>query len=451
MRHDKRQILWDQDDHPSLVLLQQYQQETLPPALAHQLERHLLDCALCSDVLEGQSLSEAKKIDAAEKQLNQRIAATFQPKKQKSLPVYLSDWRVAAAILLVLCSSILVFYYNYREVTQQTQGIAAETDSAIEEAMDLSEKPVATSPEHLADAAPDTVKQTIAAVKALPIRQKSLSLVKPKVAPAEPMNETVFEEEEAVIVIANEPATPAAVVEVVAPKMAQQQKQAFVAESTDVAKALQGQVAGLASKRAGAAARVNSNQIRGQVVSADGDPLPGVAVVVKGTNTAVATDAQGNFTLDLPGGKATLAFRFIGYETKERIVEANAGPITVDMQVDTRALSEVVVTGYGSSTSKSPVVVNAKPGIGNRAYRKYLEENIRYTSAFIKGRVVVQATVSSTGSLQNLQVIRSLCPACDEEALRLVGQGPAWKPATRDGTGIEQDVKIVVRFNPVKR
>ncbi|MDX5417678.1 MAG: hypothetical protein LPK09_00575, partial [Hymenobacteraceae bacterium] len=50
---------------------------------------------------------------------------------------------------------------------------AAETDSAIEEAMDLSEKPVATSPEHLADAEPDTVKQTIAAVKALPIRQKS--------------------------------------------------------------------------------------------------------------------------------------------------------------------------------------------------------------------------------------------------------------------------------------
>jgi hypothetical protein len=457
MRHDKRHILWDREDHPSQELLQQYREETLPPALAHQLERHLLDCALCSDVLEGQALSETARIDAAEKDLNQRIAATFQPKKRSALPLYLSDWRVAAAIVLALCSAVLVFYYNYKAVTQQAQGIAAESDRALEEAMDLGEKPAIASPERLAEAAPDTVRQTIDAAQApsglkpglarkSPPQHQEILIDNPIIA------SELFEVTEAI----PEPevaAAPPATIAQAAKSMAYEEKQAFVTESTAVSKALQGRAAGVMMNRANSAASVGLRQVRGQVLSSDGEPLPGVAVVVKGTTTGVATDAQGNFTLELPGDKATLAFRFIGYETKERAVDANAGPITVDLQVDTRALSEVVVSGYGSSSDKHPVpvMVAAKPGIGSRAYRKYLEENIRYTSASTKGHVVVQATVSPTGALQNLQVIRSLCPVCDEEALRLVGQGPAWKPATSNGTKTEQEVQIVVRFNPEKK
>ena len=49
MQPDKRHILWEQGDHPSVELLEQYHGGTLPNALHHQLERHLLDCDLCSD------------------------------------------------------------------------------------------------------------------------------------------------------------------------------------------------------------------------------------------------------------------------------------------------------------------------------------------------------------------------------------------------------------------
>jgi hypothetical protein len=455
MRQDSQHILWGQEDHPSLELLQQYQEDTLPPALHHQLEQHLLDCVLCSDVLEGMAATDVSRTDAAERDLNQRIASTFRSKKRKTLPVYLTDWRVAAAIVLVFCSTILVFYYNYREITQREQGIAADTDKAIQEAMNLSESAAAV-PEQLADAAPDTVRQTIPAPKAPIALQKRRSLAKlsPEkeevITKAPAMDAAVFESEEAVLPEAPVVAKPNENSESVT-SIAYQDRNAFAPETTSVARALQGKAAGVTLRGANSAASVARNQVQGQVLSSDGQPLPGVAVTVKGTRTGVATDAQGNFSLTLPTDKATLVFGFIGYVREEKTVEANTQHLTVNLQEDTKALSEVVVTGYGKTAESPASVVAAKPGIGTKAYRKYLEENIRYTSDSKKGRVVVQATVSPTGALQNLQVVRSLCPSCDEEALRLIQIGPAWKPATLNDSSIEKQVRIVVRFHPEKK
>ncbi|WP_461489762.1 TonB family protein [Pontibacter sp. HJ8] len=454
MHRDNRHILWGPEGHPSLVLLQQYQEDTLPPALHHQLEQHLLDCVLCSDVLEGMAVTDAARTDAAEKDLNRRIASTFRSKKRKTLPVYLTDWRVAAALVLVFCSTVLVFYYNYREITQQKQGIAAATDKAIQEAMDLSEA-AADVPEQLADAVPDTVRQTIAATApaALP-KRRALAKLPPRQEEVPTMgpvlDAAVIELKEAAIPETSGIARTHETAESVT-ATAYQDRSTFVPETTSVARALQGKVAGVRLKGTNAAASVAGQQVQGQVLSSDGQPLPGVAVTVKGTRTGVATDAQGNFSLQLPVDKATLVFGFIGYEQEEKTVDANTQHLTVNMEVDNKALSEVVVTGYGKTVESPATVVAAKPGIGSKAYRKYLEENIRYTSVTKKGRVVVQATVSPTGTLQNLQVVRSLCPSCDEEALRLIKNGPAWKPATQNGSSIEKQVRIVVRFHPEKK
>jgi TonB family protein len=426
----------------------------LPPALNHQVELHLVDCALCADVVEGLALSEAGKHEAAEKELNRRIAARFQNKKP--LQVYHSNWRVAAAVVLLICTSVLVLYYNYREITQPKQGIAADTEKAIQEAMDLGEKSDAAAPEKLADAVPDTVRQTIAANTPTLSRPRRRMPAAPPVIlqdeESESKSEMDLETVEAVPSMTESvAAAPPAQKAESADAIANQQKSSFAPESTAVARALQGRVAGVAKQQTSSVASVSTNSLRGQVISEEGQPLPGVTVTVKGSKTSVTTDPQGNFTLTLPTEKATLAFRFLGYETKEKAVTATSGPVIVDLQVDKKSLSEVVVTGHGKTTPEPSVMVAAKPGIGMRAYRKYLEENIRYTPDSPKGRVVVQATVSPTGVLQNLQVIKSLCPSCDEEALRLIQQGPAWTPATQNGSPMAQDVKIVVRFNPDKR
>lgn len=81
-----------------------------------------------------------------------------------------------------------------------------------------------------------------------------------------------------------------------------------------------------------------------------GLPLPGVNVVVEGTNTGTATDADGNFSLDIPSGGTSLAFSFIGYGTIKEAIEGRS-VINISLQPDTEMLDEIVVVGYGVQRS----------------------------------------------------------------------------------------------------
>lgn len=87
--------------------------------------------------------------------------------------------------------------------------------------------------------------------------------------------------------------------------------------------------------------------VSGKVTGADdGLPLPQVTVLLKGTNTGVATEVDGTYRLSVPADGGTLIFRFLGYVTQE-IVIGNQTIINVPMQPDVTSLGEVVVTGYG--------------------------------------------------------------------------------------------------------
>lgn len=88
------------------------------------------------------------------------------------------------------------------------------------------------------------------------------------------------------------------------------------------------------------------NKISGQVVdSGSGDPLVGVSVIVKGTQTGMVTDANGNFSVDAPA-KSTIVFSYVGYETRE--IGANAAKGTIRLTEDGKLLGDVVVVGYGT-------------------------------------------------------------------------------------------------------
>lgn len=81
--------------------------------------------------------------------------------------------------------------------------------------------------------------------------------------------------------------------------------------------------------------------------SADGQPLPGVNVVVKGTTLGTTTDINGSFTLNVPDPNATLVLSFVGFQTQE-IALAGQKSITVSLIEETQELQEIVVVGYGT-------------------------------------------------------------------------------------------------------
>ncbi|WP_232335577.1 TonB-dependent receptor [Mucilaginibacter arboris] len=87
-------------------------------------------------------------------------------------------------------------------------------------------------------------------------------------------------------------------------------------------------------------------QVKGKVVDEKGEPLTGVTVKVKGSQQAVSTNLNGEFTLSDVPSDAVLQFSFIGYLTKELPAKPNLG--TIRMAVNESKLNEVVVVGYGS-------------------------------------------------------------------------------------------------------
>ena len=95
--------------------------------------------------------------------------------------------------------------------------------------------------------------------------------------------------------------------------------------------------------------------VTGRVTSAeDGNALPGVNVIIKGTTQGTSTDADGRYAITVPGSSATLVFTFIGLVSIEEEVGARS-VIDVAMSTDATQLSEVVVVAYGQQTQRAIV------------------------------------------------------------------------------------------------
>jgi len=87
--------------------------------------------------------------------------------------------------------------------------------------------------------------------------------------------------------------------------------------------------------------------IKGKVTDEKNEALPGVSVLVKGSNRGAVTDMDGNFSLSVPEQNVVLVFSFIGYTTKE-ITLGNQTSLSVKLDASVSSLSEVMVVGYGT-------------------------------------------------------------------------------------------------------
>ena len=92
--------------------------------------------------------------------------------------------------------------------------------------------------------------------------------------------------------------------------------------------------------------QVQSRKITGKVIDEDGNPLPGVAVLIEGTTIGVATDMDGKYDLTCPEMKdIVLKFSYIGMKPKS-VVVGNKTVVDVTLESDSQEMDEVVVTGY---------------------------------------------------------------------------------------------------------
>lgn len=194
--------------------------------------------------------------------------------------------------------------------------------------------------------------------------------------------------------------------------------------------------------------------ISGQVTSEEeGLPLPGVNVLIKGTTLGTTTDVNGRYQIAMDSIHEELVFSFIGFQNQT--IKANQSTLDVQLNTDLTQLSEVVVTGFApgnADDTHEPVVKLAEPAGGRRAYDKYLQNSLVYPVQAlenkVKGKVTVQFTVRTDGTLDEFNVLKGLGYGCDEEVIRLVKEGPKWSPTTEDNVPVESEVRVKVKFSP---
>ncbi len=92
-------------------------------------------------------------------------------------------------------------------------------------------------------------------------------------------------------------------------------------------------------------------QINGVVTDSDGNPLPGASIIESGTTNGTTSDFDGNFSLDVSNENSILVISYLGFLTKEIVVD-NQTTFSVTLTEDSANLDEIVIVGYGSQKRK---------------------------------------------------------------------------------------------------
>ncbi len=150
-------------------------------------------------------------------------------------------------------------------------------------------------------------------------------------------------------------------------------------------------------------------EVRGKVTSSDDNlPIPGVNILIKGTNEGTTTDFNGDYVLVVPSSNAVLVFSFIGLVAQEVTVGARSS-INVSMAQDSKQLDEVVVVGYG--TQKKASLVGAISQIDSENL-KQMGSGITNLAQALTGQLPGVATVQQSGE-----------PGADDPRILIRGQG----------------------------
>ncbi len=203
--------------------------------------------------------------------------------------------------------------------------------------------------------------------------------------------------------------------------------------------------------------------VSGKVVDENGKNLEGASVVVKNTTTGTTTDENGVFNLELMDD-TPLVISYVGFRTQE-VTPIFDNAMHVRMISEIIGIEKVVVVSYATirtssksiekkSTGQDKVftIVEQMPEFpgGPLALRKYIAQKIKYPYSAqkdgIQGQVFVNFVINSEGQVCNVKVVRSVCPALDNEAIRVIYSLPQWSPGVQQEKAVDVSYTIPIDF-----
>lgn len=147
-----------------------------------------------------------------------------------------------------------------------------------------------------------------------------------------------------------------------------------------------------------------TGKISGTITGADGQPIPGATVLIKGTNKGASSDVDGKFTLSLTSDKATLVISMMGY-TPLTLNVRSGEQVKVTLERSLKDLDEVMVVAYG--TQKKGSVIGAVAQIKGEQLKQVPTMNV---TNMLAGRLPGITALQQSGR-----------PGDDDAALRIRG------------------------------
>lgn len=409
----------------------------------HRVEKLLLEQPFYADAAEG--ISELKKdkvsVDKNLNDLKARLGNRINTSTDKPTPALRINriWKpvsMAAALLMVFAGTYYIIDYKQQDnnstiilknqaKTDDLSEPIAQAPIAKEDHTALSKTRIPTEPKVIEKKQTESLSQAQA-------------VLRETAAPPLSVEETEAKEVESSVIterIAETP-TPAP-----APEALVLQKKSLT-EIDEISPE---------SRTLGGAARMARATISGKVVDEENQPMKDVTVNIKGKADGIRTDEEGRFILrDARKGDIIVFNNLTMPQMEVPLKNVLPGKIVYSEDNIKLAGKPKVSVSSPHDAMLGKAATDARPEFGWEAFEVYLKENTKRPpkalQSNIQGRVIVSFTVNEKGELSDFSIIRSLGFGCDEEAIRIIKNGPKWFPATKEDTPVLSSNEVVVRF-----
>lgn len=183
----------------------------------------------------------------------------------------------------------------------------------------------------------------------------------------------------------------------------------------------------------------------GIVKDVGGEPLIGATVQVKGTTSGTVTDLDGSFSVQLEEDQGILVVSFTGFTTQEVMVTAATAEVEIILEESAENLTEIVVTGYGTTTKEG--LTGSVTSLGSDKLEQVPLVSVEQT---LQGNVAgLQANLTSgqPGSPVDIRIRGQGSITASSQPLFVVDGVPLYNPED-DLTNNSETANVMASFNP---
>ena len=399
--------------------IRRYLQQQMPPEEMHAFEKALMDDPMLSDAVDGFAVTDWQQteehlIDIENEIKREKREAEIIPFSTKKT----SWWRIAAIFLVIFTGGVLSYSLLRQPASTKGQGTQLTINEVPKPTIEkdsirVNEKPLSNA-----------VRE--------PIEKNTLGNSTEESPPV------VAKDKEIPIASMNVDDSKGEVYNVPSPHPNLQKQTSSATQN-----AIAGDVS-VNSERVDVAKGIvrQSNEFKGKVVTATGEPLAGASVKIADKNIATASDNYGNFTLKSADTVVKVDVNSVGYAAANTRLNKNEADNNIVLKENSQNLSEVVVSTYGArrkkelsySTAKvSPndLKTDAQPTNGMTAYMQYVKKQADST-LLADGKKPANINVSVEFSINKKgQPTKLKASGADEKyyrkkAIYIVENGPLW-------------------------